>query len=119
MITSSSLGDMLLKRYAADFVAQMQSLPSPIYQNMTKILGEIDDWRIMKYPGRTESLALYHKCPRSLWKRRHKARNSGGLSSKATWNFALYPNNLKTSVCHSCGVEASDEIKMLALLADE
>jgi hypothetical protein len=34
MITFNTLGDMLLRRYIVDFIAQMQNLSAPIYTQL-------------------------------------------------------------------------------------
>lgn len=53
-----SLSDMLKRRYLADFIANLQNMPSYLGNLLSKET-EIGEWTIMTFP---DSYRIFHRC---------------------------------------------------------
>lgn len=118
----STLGDMLLRRYVVDFIANMQGNPV--------VAGEVGEWRIIRYEGvgpilsvlrpqPDERIHIQHNCgPADVLARpevRTLAQNAG--EEVDCWMTAMIVGaDKRRKLCLNCHKRVPDNLKSLVEL---
>lgn len=104
MQTFSTLGDMLLKRYVQDFIAQMQG--DPVLE------GEVGEWRIYSYTG---GGTIYSHFRGQSADRPMEIKHRCGpvAEGQDPWMTAWVPGDKRRRLCLNCKKRVPEQIKAL------